>query len=130
MSLFAASYKIEGSLHYRLLDGSENNKCYTIGANKNVVIAGRVEVSGYNAAEVETNAYGQKVSTQTTYINLYESNSSGKGVKVCGDTVKVSSGSIAYVASGTTQFANKKYMYIYKPMNDGYDLEINGSISY
>ena len=113
-----------------MLDGSENNKCYTIGANKNVVIAGRVEVSGYNAAEVETNAYGQKVSTQTTYINLYESNSSGKGVKVCGDTVKVSSGSIAYVASGTTQFANKKYMYIYKPMNDGYDLEISGSISY
>ena len=130
VNVFAATASVSGTLNYRMLDGSANGKYYTIGSGKKVSISGTVKKTGYNSSEVEKNAYGQLVGTQTTYINLYELNSSGKGVKVCGDTVKVSSGSQSYSASGTTAYGNKKYMYIYKPMNDGYDLRIEGSITY
>ncbi len=126
----AASSRIRGTLNYRVLDGSANNKFYTIGANKSIKISGSVEKIGYNKNEVETNAYGQKVGVQTTYLNLYEKTLSGRGNKICSDSVKVSSGSKQFSATGKSKNSNKKYMYIYKGMNDGYDLSINGTISY
>ena len=67
----AASYSFNGDLNYRVLDGSANNKYYSIGANKSITISGTVKKTGYNSSEVETNAYGQKVGVQKTYINLY-----------------------------------------------------------
>lgn len=126
----AASYNFNGDLNYRLLDGSANNKYYSIGANKSITISGTVKKTGYNSSEVEQNAYGQKVGVQKTYINLYEVNNSGKGTAICSTNVSVSSGSKSFSASGTSKYSGKKYMYIYKPMNDGYDLNISGNISY
>ena len=129
-NVFAASYSVSGTLNYRVLDGSKNNKYYSIGKGKDITFSGTVSKTGYNSSEVEVNAYGNKVGTQTTYINLYEQTNSGKGVKLCGDSVKVSDGSKSFKATGKSQYANKKYVYIYKPMNDGYDLKISGKISY
>ena len=131
-SVFAASYSFSGTMKLRMLDGSENGVYYSIGSNKNISISGKVKCIGYNAKEVEKDIRGNKVGVQTTYIQLYEINNSGIGTPLCGSSVKVSSssGSMSFSSTGRSKYSKKKYMYIYKPMNDGYDLAISGSITY
>ncbi|MDO4166656.1 MAG: hypothetical protein Q4D32_04560 [Eubacteriales bacterium] len=126
----AKSSTFGGNLKKRVLDGSANGIYYNIGKNKRVSISGRVTKTGYNKKDAEINRYGERYSTQYTYINLYEGKASGKGNKICGDKVKVSDGSKPFSAAGKTTSKKSKYIYVYKPVNDGYDLYISGNMIY
>ena len=115
----AATNQFSGSLEYRLLDGSKNNKYYTITANKKLTMSG----VAYNTTYADVNA-----SPNITYIYCYEGAASGWGTAICKDTVKVGlGGSQSFSASGIST-KTKCYMYIYKVEDDGLDLSIGGSL--
>lgn len=129
-SALASTATFSGTMNYRLIDGSSNEKYYNIDANTNVSLSGKVTVMRYDPDEAEADIYGHQVGMQSTYIHLYEGRSSGRGVSVCSASVKVSSGSKSFSASGKTSKDGDKYLYIYKGVDDGYDVSVSGTISY
>lgn len=118
----AATYNFGGDLNHRVLDGSSstNNKFYNIQANKKLTISGTARNTTF--ADITATA-------NTTFIRCFEGNASGKGTIICGTTVTVGLGeSKSFSASGTPK-KTQCYMYCYKAEDDGYDLNISGTIS-
>lgn len=116
----AATNQFSGTLNYRLLDGSNNGKYYTITANKKLTMSGNVTCDTCSDA---------KASVNTTYIKCFEGSASGRGTIICSSTVKVGlHESKSFEASGTPK-KTKCYMYIFKTEDDGYNLSIGGTLS-
>lgn len=115
----AATNQFNGSLNYRLLDGSKNGKYYTITANKKLTMSGMA----YNTTYADISA-----NPNTTYIYCYEGAASGWGTAICKATVKIGRGGTQSFSASGTPTKTKCYMYMYKTEDDGFDLSISGSL--
>lgn len=116
----AATNTFSGTLNYRLLDGSANDKYYTITANKTLKMSGSVACKSCD--DITANA-------NTTYIRCYEGTASGKGTIICKSTVKVAINEEKSFSASGTPTKSKCYMYIFKTEDDGYNLSISGQLS-
>lgn len=116
----AATYEFGGSLNYRVLDGSENNKFYDVIPNRGLSISGTVSCNSCFSSSQHIN---------TTYILCMEGKPSGKGTEICTATVEVGiDESEDFYASGTPK-TSQCYMYTHKIEDDGYNLDIDGKIT-
>ena len=130
--VYASSSTFNATMKYRYLNGKDNGVTYSIGNNKDIIVTGYVKCFAYNYSDHEGVAGGALCATQPTYIYLCESNFFGFRKTICGTTVEVSGvGEVEdFTCNGTSTTTSKKYMYIYKPLNDGRDITISGTISY
>ena len=130
--VYASSHTFNAQMRLRYLNGKDNGVTYSIGKDKKITVSGSVKCLGYNPKDHEGDSSGMLCGVQSTYIYLCESNVLGARKTICGTTAKVSSANEVkkFVCSGTSTTTSKKYMYIYKPLNDGRDISISGKISY
>lgn len=110
-------------MEYRVLDGSANNVYYSFGANKSLTMSGSVKVYA-------TTNYGR--TPYPTYICCYEKTNSGSGNKICSASVTAKFDGNSYSFSNTGKTINKSdkyYIMCYKVEDDGFDIQINGTLS-
>ncbi len=115
----AATNSFSGTLNFRLLDGSSNGKYYTISANKKLTMSGSVSCKKC-ASNITT--------PNTTYIQCFEGQASGRGETICSTTVKVGLNQVKNFSVSGTPKKTKCYMYVFKTEDDGYDLSISGTL--
>lgn len=128
----SSSYTFAAKMEYRYLDGKSNGVTYSIGKDEDITVTGFVKCYAYHYADHEGVIGGTLCAAQPTYIYLCESNFFGFRKTIAGTTVTVSAvdGVEDFTFSGTSTTTSNKYMYIYKPLNDGRDVVITGTISY
>lgn len=123
MVVSAATSNFEGTLNYRVLDGSTNGKYYSFDANKTLTMSGSVTI--YDT----TNYIG---TPNTVYILCYEKTLFGQGNKICDTSVTPAYDGQAhsfYATGTTTNTSDKYYIYCHKIEDDGFDLTIKGTLS-
>lgn len=123
MVVSASSHTFEGTMYYRVLNGSANNRYYSFSANKTMTLSGSVKV-------IDTDNYGGTPST--TFVCCYEKTDSGSGNKICEDSVVAyyDGNFYSFYDTGTTiNTSDKYYIMCYKNEDDGFDIQISGTIS-
>ncbi|MBQ9885502.1 MAG: hypothetical protein IJM37_01385 [Lachnospiraceae bacterium] len=132
MVVFAGSYSFGAEMNYRLVDGKRNGVTYSIGNDKKITIEGKVKAYSYSSVDHEGVLGGRLCAPQPTTICLCESNWWGGKIVICSTNVKVTAvDQVKYFScSGKSQTSRSKYVYIYKPLNDGFNMSITGTISY
>lgn len=118
----ATTHTFSGTLNYRVLDGSANGKYYDITPNRGLAISGTV-------GGLECFSSSQHINP--TYITCMEGKSGGRGTILCEAIVKVGiyEEEEFYAQSVKNPQTSQCYMYTYKIEDDGYDLQISGSIT-
>lgn len=129
-TIYATTYDFSAEMDLRMVDGKKNNITYDIGKDIFVVFKGSVSSSNYSSADHEGTVLGELCGTQKTYVNLCETDWLGRRKTICGTTVSVDGVNKreTFLCTGNTEEKSKKYVYIYKPLNDGWNLDIDGEI--
>lgn len=123
MVVSAKTESFSGTMKYRVLNGSSNGVYYSFDGNKSLTMSGTVKV-------FDTTNYGGN--PNTTYICCYEKTKSGSGNKICDASVKAYYDGTSYSFSDTGTTINKSdkyYIMCYKTEDDGFDVEISGTLS-
>ena len=108
--------------------------CYRVnaGKNKNITLSGEFGAYSYSSSDHEGTIGGYLCAPQPTYVTLCESNIWGSRTQICSTNKTISSvGEWTYFScSGTSEYASNKYLFIYKPLNDGLNMTFSGTINY
>lgn len=130
--VYASSTKFGADMQQRVVDGKENGKTYSIGAGKTITVSGEMGAYSYSDEDHESTSNGYLCAPQPTYVTLCESNIFGMRTEICRVSKTISAiGSVAkFSCSGTSEHSSKKYLFIYKPLNDGLNMSISGTIVY
>lgn len=123
MVVSAKTESFSGTMNYRVLDGSSNGVYYSFDANQTLKLSGSVKV-------YDTTNYGG--TPNTTYVCCYEKTGSGLGNLICKASVTADYDGKAYDFSdtGTTiNTSDKYYIRCYKVQDDGFDVQISGTLS-
>lgn len=123
MVVSAKTESFSGTMNYRVLDGNSNGVYYSFDGNKTLTMSGTVKV-------YDTTNYGGM--PNTTYVCCYEKTGSGAGNLICDASVKAYYDGTSYGFSDTGTTINSSDMYYimcYKIEDDGFDIEISGTLS-
>ena len=123
MVVSAKTESFSGTMNYRVLDGSSNGVYYSFDANQTLTLSGTVKVYA-------TTNYGG--TPNTTYVCCYEKTGAGSKKLICSASVKAYNDGNAYEFSGTGTTINtsdKYYIMCYKIEDDGFDVQISGTLS-
>ncbi|SDX03556.1 hypothetical protein SAMN05216391_1364 [Lachnospiraceae bacterium KHCPX20] len=132
MIAYAGSYSFGAEMNYRMVDGKKNGVTYSIGSDKTIKVNGKIGAYSYDRSDHEGVAGGALCGPQSTTICLCESNWWGGKIVICSTSVKVSALNQvkSFSCSGKSETSRDKYIYIYKPLNDGFNMSISGTIKY
>lgn len=130
--VFASSYDFGANMEYRYVNGKNNGVTYSIGKDKKISISGTAGCYSYSSADHEGDRSGYLCATQPTSILLCETTTLGARRTICYAEVTISGvgETKKFSSSGTSKYSSKKYMYMFKGLNDGRNLSISGKISY
>lgn len=132
MVVYASSYSFGAEMNYRMVDGKSNGVTYSIGSDQTIKMSGSIGAYSYSKSDHESVAGGSLCAPQSTTICLCESSWWGSRLIICSTSVKITGlGQVkTFSCSGTSETSRGKYVYVYKPLNDGYNMSISGTITY
>lgn len=123
MTVYAKEESFGGKMYYCVIDGDDNGIHYSFEGGKTLTMSGSVKI-------FDTTNY---IGTPTTvYVLCYEKTLIGPGNKICSASVlpKYDGKYYSFYDEGETKnTSDKYYVYCYKDGDDGFDVEIKGTLT-